>query len=125
MTANWETSNLTATASVPADPANDDYKAANGVVTFAPGETEKTISITVYGDTDNEVDELFYVIIRDTADNNASVDLASSRATGIIENDDAPVISIFPATGTESENGTITFQVKISPPIEKVEPQDQ
>ena len=65
-----------------------------------PGETEKTISITVYGDMDDEADEVFYVILRDTADNNARVDFAKSRALGIIENDDQRAISILPATGT-------------------------
>jgi chitinase len=35
--------------------AGVDYEAASGTVTFAPGETSKVVSITVYGDT---VDEL-------------------------------------------------------------------
>ena len=47
-----------------------------------------------------------------------SVDFTKSRALGIIENDDQRAISIFPASGMEADGGTITFQVKISPPIE-------
>ena len=115
--ATWETSDLTATTSDPADSLTDDYLATIGIETFMPGETEKTISITVYGDMDDEADEVFYVILRDTADNNARVDFAKSRALGIIENDDQRAISILPATGNEAD-GTVTFQVKISPPIE-------
>ena len=118
VTANWETSDLTTTTSDPADPLTDDYLAASGTETFMPGDTEKTISITVYGDMEDETDEVFYVILRDTANNNARVDFANSRALGIIENDDQRAISIFPASGMEADGGTITFQVKISPPIE-------
>ena len=123
VTANWLTSNLTARASDPADAENDDYLAVpnateDGIETFAPGETEKTITVIAYGDDFNEAHELFYVILRDTADNNASVDVAKARATAIIENDDNPVISILPASGTEATNGMITFTASISPPIE-------
>jgi len=38
-----------------------DYEAASGVVTFVPGETEQTVSITVSGDTEAERDELLVV----------------------------------------------------------------
>jgi hypothetical protein len=34
--------------------ADVDYLAASGTVTFAPGETTKTVTITVYGDTLDE-----------------------------------------------------------------------
>ena len=118
VTASWETSNLTATAGVDYLAVSTNPETGTGFETFMPGETEKTIAVTVYGDTENEGDELFYVILRDTEDNNASVEFARSRATAVIVNDDAPVISILPATGTEAENGTVTFQVRISPPIE-------
>jgi hypothetical protein len=39
-----------------ADPATD-YTAASGTVTFAPGETAKSVTITVHGDTLSEPDE--------------------------------------------------------------------
>ena len=79
---------------------------------------KKPITVIAYGDDFNEAHELFYVILRDTAENNASVDVAKARATGIIENDDNPVISILPASGTEAPDGMITFTASISPPIE-------
>jgi hypothetical protein len=38
-----------------------DYQAASGSVTFAPGETEALVTVTVNGDVDLEGDELFLV----------------------------------------------------------------
>ena len=37
--------------------APGDYKAASGTLTFAPGETQKTVSVTVVGDNLNEADD--------------------------------------------------------------------
>ena len=41
--------------------AGQDYSATSGTLTFLPGETEKTISVTVVGDTVGEGDESFFV----------------------------------------------------------------
>lgn len=56
-----------ATADGPADPytaaalAGSDYQATSGTLTFAPGETTKTITILVFGDTKKELNEFFSV----------------------------------------------------------------
>ena len=47
VTVNYSTSNLTVTA-------GSDYVASNGLITFAAGETTKTINITINGDTVHE-----------------------------------------------------------------------
>ena len=43
--------------------ANGDYVATSGIVAFAPGETSKTVPITINGDTTVEPDEQFFVVI--------------------------------------------------------------
>ena len=45
----------------PAATAGSDFQAGAGTVTFAPGETSQTITVTVNGDTDGEPDEVFSV----------------------------------------------------------------
>src|SRR5205823_7954473 len=41
--------------------ADNDYVAASGTVTFNPGETSKSITVTVNGDTKFEANETFFV----------------------------------------------------------------
>lgn len=43
--------------------AGEDYVAATGAITFAPGETQKTVSIQVLGDTKPEYDEMLRVFL--------------------------------------------------------------
>lgn len=43
--------------------AGEDYVAATGTLTFAPGETRKTISIRVLGDTTPEYDEMLRIFL--------------------------------------------------------------
>jgi hypothetical protein len=50
-----------ATADGTATGASNDYAAASGTLTFAPGETTKTITIAVKGDRKKEADETFFV----------------------------------------------------------------
>ncbi|MCE9527157.1 MAG: S8 family serine peptidase [Planctomycetales bacterium] len=64
--------------------SGSDFKAASGVLSFSPGVTSRTITVSIYGDKTSEPDELFYVDLTSPA--NAS--LATSRGTGTIRNDD-------------------------------------
>src|SRR4029450_7597360 len=68
------------TASAPSD-----YAANTGTVTFAPGETAKTVTVQVNGDTRKEPDETFSVNLSNAAGN---ATLADGHATGTIANDD-------------------------------------
>ena len=77
MTVNYATANGTATA-------GQDYTGATGTVTFAAGETSKTINIAVTGDTTVEQDETFTVTL--SAPSGAT--LGTATATGTITNDD-------------------------------------
>jgi chitinase len=53
-------------------------------LTFAPGETSKTITVLVDGDRREEADEFFFVIL--SSPSNAT--LADSQGVGTIQNDD-------------------------------------
>ena len=55
VTMSYRTANGTATTS------NSDYVAKTGTLTFAPGETTKTITIEVKGDSKREANETFYL----------------------------------------------------------------
>ncbi|MDB6172845.1 MAG: hypothetical protein JWL59_2156 [Chthoniobacteraceae bacterium] len=94
-----------------------DYVAANQVLTFAEGETSKTFSITVNGDTRYEETQTFNVTLSEPT--HSVLDPAKSSVAVVLSNDDAlPTVSIVnltPATGTSiAEGGTAKFEVKLS-----------
>jgi hypothetical protein len=91
--------------------AGSDFQAAAGSVTFAPGETVKTIPITVYGDRLAEPDEAFSVNLGTSA--TATVDTV--HAVGFIV-DDEPRVSIGTATAVEGNTGTksLAFTVTLT-----------
>lgn len=61
-----------------------DYTAASGIVTFLPGETRKTISISIVGDRKREANETFTVQLS----NPSAAYFFDSTATATILNDD-------------------------------------
>jgi hypothetical protein len=64
--------------------APGDYAYTSGTLTFAPGETQKTISVAVVGDTNLEGDEYFYLYMQ----NPVNADTSGSFAPMTIVNDD-------------------------------------
>ena len=64
--------------------AGSDYVASSGTVTFAAGETAKTITIQVKGDKRIEPDETFFVNLT----NPINAAIADSQGLGTIRNDD-------------------------------------
>ena len=64
--------------------AGSDYVAQEGTLTFEPGQTFKTISIAITGDTLLEADEVFRVILS----RNVGAGLRESEGIGTIINDD-------------------------------------
>jgi hypothetical protein len=96
--------------------------AAGGTVTFAPGETTKTVSVTVTGDKAVENDENFLVRLSPPAGGlggGALIerDVAATQLT----NDDValPDFSIDDVTVTEGDSGTtnLTFTVTAATPV--------
>jgi len=71
----------------PAGPptSSADYLAETGTLTFAPGETTKTITIVVNGDGKKEANETFYL---DLFGNSGNSLFTKSRGIGTILNDD-------------------------------------
>ena len=62
-----------------------DYVAKTGTLTFAPGETTKTITIVVNGDSKKEADETFYLELFGNSSNSL---FTKRRGIGTILNDD-------------------------------------
>ncbi|MCP3957147.1 MAG: autotransporter domain-containing protein [bacterium] len=98
--------------------ADSDYQGATGTVSFAPGETQKTIAVAVNGDTRVEPDETFFVDL--SAPANAGLDDAVGEGT--ILNDDqvvvVPTVSIDDVSVLEGDSGTVaaTFTVSLTAP---------
>jgi hypothetical protein len=88
-----------------------DYQTASGTLTFAPGETSKTITILVIGDRLAEPNETFYVNLSNPTD----ATVADGQGMGMILDDD-PRISINDVTVAEGHTGTQpgTFTVRLS-----------
>jgi hypothetical protein len=74
-----------ATADGTATTADDDYVAKSGTLVFAPGQTSKSIPITVKGDKKKESNETFFL---DLFGNSSNSWFTNSRGTGTILNDD-------------------------------------
>jgi hypothetical protein len=83
-------SNLTVTASFATSDgtgaAPGDYTAATGTLAFAPGETLKTVTVKVKGDTSSESDETFFVTLSGPV--NAALG-GTGKGIGTVVNDDA------------------------------------
>ena len=82
-----------------------DYTAVNGTLTFLPGQTSKTISVPVNGDTLFEGDETFFVNLVNA--NNAAA-VTDDQGLGTITNDDValptPTISVNDVSITEGDS---------------------
>src|SRR6266540_573123 len=76
-----------------------DFTATNGVLVFAPGETNKTITVSVMGDTLSESNEVFF--IRLVAPTNATLGDALGLGT-ILDDDPLPTLSISDATAVQT-----------------------
>jgi Neocarzinostatin family/Calx-beta domain len=94
-----------------ADPATD-YTPTNGTLTFAPGETSKTVTINVNGDTLIEPDECIEVSF--TNPTNATLSPSNGLAFGTIVNDDP--VTIVPGAGSvvEGDSGTTALNIPIT-----------
>ncbi len=90
----------------------------SGTLTFAPGETSKTISVTVNGDTDMEPDEGIGVQLSNPGPSGFALATGRGRlATGVIVDDDRPTLTIDSPRVAEGNSGTteLVFTVTLSP----------
>ena len=89
--------------------AGSDYTAGSGTVSFAAGETNKTVIVAVSGDTTPEADETFFVDL--TSPVNATI--SDAQGQGTIQNDDT-TISIDDVAQLEGDSGTSNFTFTVS-----------
>ena len=107
------TETITASYKVYSEPGNTatagtDYTETNGTLTFAPGETSKTVDVSVIGDTEVEGDET--LTWKWTGWTNSL--LAFYTYTGTINNDDSATVTVNDATASEGDS--MTFTVTLS-----------
>jgi predicted extracellular nuclease len=105
-TVNYATANGTASAGT-------DYTPAAGVVSFAAGQAQASVTVEVNGDTLAEGDETFFLNLS-AATNGATITDAQAQAT--IVNDDAlaPSVSIGDVTQVEGDAGTTGFAFTVT-----------
>jgi large repetitive protein len=92
--------------------AGTDYTTVSGTLTFMPGQTSKSVPVTVADDAIAEDDEAFTLNL-----SNPTGGLAISDAQGIgtIQNDDAdPTVSVAAASVDEGDLGTATLSVPVT-----------
>ncbi len=107
VTVNYATSNGTAQA--PAD-----FEAVSGQLVFLPGETTKTISVNIHGDTVDEPDETFFLNL--LAPTNAAL-LDHQGIATITDNDVPPLLTIDDVAFAEGNGPNLcTFTVHLSAP---------
>lgn len=94
------------TASAPAD-----YQANNGTLTFNPGDTTRSITVLVNGDTLDEPNETFFVNLTNPV--NAAIVDAQGLGT-INDNDPQPSLSINDVTVAEGDSGTTAMNFTVS-----------
>lgn len=70
--------------------AGSDYTAVSGTLVFTPGQTNKTIVVSVMGDQTPEANETFTM----TLSNPANANLANSQGNGIILDDDSAAVEV-------------------------------
>jgi hypothetical protein len=88
----------------------DDFDFAQGTVSFQPGVTSRTISVSARGDVTREPNETFFVNLSNAVD----ASIADGQGQGTIQNDDPlPAIAIFDATGFELTGSDSTMSVNI------------
>ena len=91
--------------------AGDDYTAKSGTLSFAAGETGKTVSVPIGDDNENESDETFTV----TLSNASGAVLGTASATGTIENRHVvPLTASFEQVPAEHDGTTFVFHVRFS-----------
>jgi Calx-beta domain/PKD domain/IPT/TIG domain len=101
----WSTQNQTATA-------GSDYRTASGSVMFAPGETTKTFTVPIVGDTTVEANETLKVNLQISSGYGYPV-LPRTFATCTILNDD---IGIGPAELRIATGSTSTLSIRLAQP---------
>ena len=94
----------------------EDYTATSGTLTFAPGETSKTITIPILNDDIYEGLEKFFVDLSNPS--GTTLPATPTKAVEIASDDAVPTASMAPVTVDEGA-GTMTLTLRVSHPSEE------
>ena len=108
VTVDYATANGSATSGT-------DFTAASGTLTFAAGTTSQTVRVATTSDSTTEQNENF--AFRLSSPTNAILAPNASTATGTINDDGPPAVSVVGATQTEG--GSVNFTVSLSTSTKK------
>jgi VCBS repeat-containing protein len=104
VTVNYTTGNDTALA-------GSDYNAKSGTLTFAPGQLQQAVDVTVLGDLAPEPDETFFLELSGAT----NADITDSQAVGTIVNDDSLYqLSLDDAFGFEGDGQSATVEFTVT-----------
>ena len=94
--------------------SGSDYAAIGGTLTFAAGETSKTIAVSVTDDALDEPDETVVITLSGAS---SGTSIAAASGTGTITDNDIPGFSIDSPSVAEGDSGStsLTFTVSLSP----------
>ncbi|HYC58411.1 MAG TPA: Calx-beta domain-containing protein [Thermoanaerobaculia bacterium] len=104
VTADWATNGNTATS-------GSDFASGSGTVTFNPGDTSETITVSINGDTSVEGNENLFVDLTNAA-NGA---IADAQATVTIADDDGTPSLTISNIAVDENAGTATLTVLLAP----------
>ncbi|TMK20456.1 MAG: hypothetical protein E6G65_07105, partial [Actinobacteria bacterium] len=91
--------------------ASGDYDAASGTLTFTPGQTTKTLDVTVHGDATYEADEHLTLDLS----NASGATITDDSGAGTITNDDAaPTFTIDDVSTAEGNAGITAFTFTVT-----------
>ena len=92
--------------------AGSDYTSASGTLTFNPGETSKTVLVTIINDSLAEDDETFTLNLSNAT---GGIAIDDPTGTGTIQNDDPdPTVSVASASVLEGDIGTTTLSLPVT-----------
>jgi hypothetical protein len=92
--------------------AGSDYTSKSGTLTFTPGQTTKTVSVSITDDALAEDDETFTLNLSNAT---GGLAVADPQALGTIQNDDAdPAVSVASGSIVEGDTGTTTLSLSVT-----------
>ena len=109
VTVDYNTQAITATSGV-------DYQPVSGGLTFPPGVTERSVTVSVNGDTIDEDTETFFLRLTNAVNAGISTGSNPPGTCPILDDDPTPTLSISDMSVTEGNAGTIntTFTVSLT-----------